>query len=1426
MEQDSKTTKSCSNMRFNVQSHDTLPGAHYPVNNWPALFEAKKILPFLPPVSQLNHRPILEGSSTGSNPSNEHSISFNSGSVRVSPNVSVNGTFGEYPTDDKSNKCRNLSPKQDHLVETDKLKSKQRMEKEQYHSKNLVTERNRRRRIKDGLFALRALVPKISKMDRAAIVGDAIEYIEELHKNVKELKAELAEMEEVEHKKKNDELVIPKLNAKKGTKTSTTTADEKGKMEVQVEVHQIGTRDFFVKLLCTQKTGGFARLMEAMHSIGLQVVDANVTTHNGKVLNILKVEMAHRETPVPVSQGQESDQFFAFLSQHGMTRTEEGNREHGIIKTCFLKGMGFFGNDTNVVAIHQNTNSGPTAQARLERFSIFTQAVAEKCGGNANIKHAWYGVSKGEICEILSHGFISRSRQPEEDGYGLGVYLSPLDFAINGALSSEADENGLRHLLLCRVILGKMEEICPGSRQFQPSSEHFDSGVDNLPAPRRHIIWNAYMNSHIMPNYVVTFRAPSLRGLETIQTNVPVPTSPGIDIPALMSMLSNFLPRSSKVLIEKYHIEFQICLTNRLPSLRRPSPSQIHPPSPSRIPIDILHIPVLVARIPVPVRCIHVGGVAVLAATAVETPTGKPPSIPSPSPPLLVTRLPMTSENNQALPNQQTVDYPSFKLVIVGDGGTGKTTFVKRHLTGEFEKKYEPTIGVEVHPLDFFTNYGKIRFYCWDTAGQEKFGGLRMAHRETPVPVSQGQESDQFFAVLSQHGMTRTEEGNREHEIIKTCFLKGMGFFGNDTNVVAIHQNTNSSPTAQARWERFRIFTQAVEEKCGGNANIKHAWYGASKGEICEIMSHGFISRSRQPEEDGYGLGVYLSPLDFAINGALSSEADEHGLRHLLLCRVILGKMEEICPSSRQFQPSSEHFDSGVHNLPAPRRHIIWSAYMNSHIMPNYVVTFKAPSLRGLETIQTNVPVPTSPGIDIPALMSMLSNFLPRSSKVLIEKYHAEFQENKISQVQLIGKMRQLAGENLLSALIKLTNRNKGMKPLSIITKFKIDLSHKPSPIPPTAIPVANPSPIPIDILHIPVLVARIPVPVRCIHVGGVAVLAATAVETPTGKPPSIPSPSPPLLVARLPMTRDNNQMAHRETPVPVSQGQESNQFFAVLSQHGMTRTEEGNREHEIIKTCFLKGMGFFGNDTNVVAIHQNTNSSPTAQARWERFRIFTQAVEEKCGGNANIKHAWYGASKGEICEIMSHGFISRSRQPEEDGYGLGVYLSPLDFAINGALSSEADEHSLRHLLLCRVILGKIEEICPGSRQFEPSSEHFDSGVDNLSAPRRHIIWSSYMNSHIMPNYVVTFRAASLRGLETIQTNVPVPTSPGIDIPALMSMLSNFLPRSSKVLIEKYHTEFQENKISQVQLIGKMRQLAGENLLSALIKLTNRNKQL
>ncbi len=75
--------------------------------------------------------------------------------------------------------------------------------------------------------------------------------------------------------------------------------------------------------------------------------------------------------------------------------------------------------------------------------------------------------------------------------------------------------------------------------------------------------------------------------------------------------------------------------------------------------------------------------------------------------------------------DQQQQEIKEYKLILCGDGGVGKTTFVKRHLTGEFEKKYIATLGVEVHPMEFFTTRGKIRFMVWDTAGQEKLAGLR-----------------------------------------------------------------------------------------------------------------------------------------------------------------------------------------------------------------------------------------------------------------------------------------------------------------------------------------------------------------------------------------------------------------------------------------------------------------------------------------------------------------------------------------------------------------------------------------------------------------------------------------------------------------------------------------------------------------------------
>ncbi|KAG2385762.1 hypothetical protein C9374_002911 [Naegleria lovaniensis] len=67
------------------------------------------------------------------------------------------------------------------------------------------------------------------------------------------------------------------------------------------------------------------------------------------------------------------------------------------------------------------------------------------------------------------------------------------------------------------------------------------------------------------------------------------------------------------------------------------------------------------------------------------------------------------------------------KLLLVGDGAVGKSLFVSRLRNIQFNTiEYKPTMGVEVFDLDFETiAHGPIRVSIWDTAGQEKFGGLR-----------------------------------------------------------------------------------------------------------------------------------------------------------------------------------------------------------------------------------------------------------------------------------------------------------------------------------------------------------------------------------------------------------------------------------------------------------------------------------------------------------------------------------------------------------------------------------------------------------------------------------------------------------------------------------------------------------------------------
>ena len=74
---------------------------------------------------------------------------------------------------------------------------------------------------------------------------------------------------------------------------------------------------------------------------------------------------------------------------------------------------------------------------------------------------------------------------------------------------------------------------------------------------------------------------------------------------------------------------------------------------------------------------------------------------------------------------------------------------------------YPETLGVEVHPLVFYTNRGVIQFNCWDTAGQEKFGGLRDGY------YRQSQGAILMFDVTSQ--VTYNNVTRWHGDLVRVC---------------------------------------------------------------------------------------------------------------------------------------------------------------------------------------------------------------------------------------------------------------------------------------------------------------------------------------------------------------------------------------------------------------------------------------------------------------------------------------------------------------------------------------------------------------------------------------------------------------------------------------------------------------------------------
>ncbi|XP_075429165.1 ras-related protein Rab-9B isoform X3 [Ascaphus truei] len=65
------------------------------------------------------------------------------------------------------------------------------------------------------------------------------------------------------------------------------------------------------------------------------------------------------------------------------------------------------------------------------------------------------------------------------------------------------------------------------------------------------------------------------------------------------------------------------------------------------------------------------------------------------------------------------------KVILLGDGGVGKSSLMNRYVTNKFDSQAFHTIGVEFLNRDLEVDGRLVTLQIWDTAGQERFKSLR-----------------------------------------------------------------------------------------------------------------------------------------------------------------------------------------------------------------------------------------------------------------------------------------------------------------------------------------------------------------------------------------------------------------------------------------------------------------------------------------------------------------------------------------------------------------------------------------------------------------------------------------------------------------------------------------------------------------------------
>ncbi|MBA0792615.1 hypothetical protein Gohar_017098 [Gossypium harknessii] len=133
---------------------------------------------------------------------------------------------------------------------------------ERQPSKNLMAERRRRKRLNDRLLMLRSIVPKISKMDRTSILGDTIDYTNELLERIKSLQQEVEAGSNMDH-------------IFKGEKPNEMIVRNTPKFEVERR-----NGDTRIEICCRGDPGLLLSTVSTMEASGLEIQQCVISCFN------------------------------------------------------------------------------------------------------------------------------------------------------------------------------------------------------------------------------------------------------------------------------------------------------------------------------------------------------------------------------------------------------------------------------------------------------------------------------------------------------------------------------------------------------------------------------------------------------------------------------------------------------------------------------------------------------------------------------------------------------------------------------------------------------------------------------------------------------------------------------------------------------------------------------------------------------------------------------------------------------------------------------------------------------------------------------------------------------------------------------------------------------------------------------------------